>query len=83
MTEIEQIILQEICGNKEPGGYTEQMAKDAKRYAKAIEQYVIKAIPDLKVVDHSKPDFVSNNIDACYGYNECIVELKQPLTQEE
>jgi len=33
-------------------------------------------------LDHSKPDFVSNNDDAMFGYNQACSEWQEWITQE-
>ena len=36
-------------------------------------------LPEERVIDYNKPDFVSNNTDALYGFNSAIQEMKGKL----
>jgi hypothetical protein len=43
--------------------------------ASQILALIESVVPEEKEIDYSKPDFVSNNQDALYGYNLCREEM--------
>jgi hypothetical protein len=36
-------------------------------------------LPEERVLDYSKTDFVSNNTDALYGFNSAIQEMREKI----
>ena len=40
---------------------------------------VVEMLPEKKEIDHSKSDFVNNSIDAIYGYNQAINDMKAAI----
>jgi len=47
------------------------------KIVESLKQVFLGMLPKERKLDYSKPDFISNNTDALYGFNSAIQEFKR------
>ena len=79
---LEDVILKIDEGTSFIEELTPNYEKHIKELVKAINAYRLAELPKEKHVNHKSPEFVDNNPEAMYGYNQAIADIRRIIENE-